>query len=191
MRSGLLLLVLSSLAIPQAAQSEPQPPPGLWLRQGCVDGQQLICDYQWQDGDTSGFPLMYKQVSSGSSRSAEAFEFLYRCTPKPKVVRITRASSLASVQRWTAPSACNSTAAAPLNPTSSPDPDRGWLPSCVGRRAVPPRSIGRALAPQPVATAAAVVAPAAARPARSILRLARAPGSVAGGRPRRRAPLER
>ncbi|MDA7986305.1 MAG: hypothetical protein MPI81_05665 [Synechococcus sp. H1_metabat_bins_2.tsv.006] len=105
MRSGLLLLVLSSLAIPQAVRSEPQPPPGLWLRQGCVDGQQLICDYQWQDGDTSGFPLMYKQVSSGPSDSAEPFEFLYRCTPKPKVVRITRAQSLASVHRWTAPSA--------------------------------------------------------------------------------------
>lgn len=74
MRSGLLLLVLSSLAIPQAVRSEPQPPPGLWLRQGCVDGQQLICDYRWQDSDTSGFPLMYKQVSSGRSQSAEAFE---------------------------------------------------------------------------------------------------------------------
>ena len=105
MRSGLLLLVLSSLAIPQAVRSAPRPPPGRWLRQGCADGQHLSCDYRWQDSDTSGFPLMYKQVSSGRSQSAEAFEFLYRCTPQPKVVRITRARSLASVPRWTAPSA--------------------------------------------------------------------------------------
>jgi hypothetical protein len=120
MRSGLMLLVLSCLAFPQAARSEPQAPPGLWLRKGCVDAHQLICDYQWQDGDTSGFPLMYKQVSSGPSQSAEAFEFLYRCTPKPKVVRITRASSLASVQRWTGPSALRHHCSRAVQPSIKP-----------------------------------------------------------------------
>ena len=34
MRSGLLLLVLSSLAIPQAVRSEPQPPPAFGFAKG-------------------------------------------------------------------------------------------------------------------------------------------------------------
>ena len=94
----LVLAGALTLAAPVAA--EPAPPPGLWLRQGCLDGAQLICQYQWQDGDARGFPLMYKQVLSNRPGS-EDFEFLYRCTPQPQVVRVTRATSLASLRRWT------------------------------------------------------------------------------------------
>ena len=95
--------VILGSAIPAAA--EPSPPPGLWVRRGCLDGAQLICHYQWLNGDRSGYPLMYKQVLRKQNGRGETFEFLYRCTPKPQVVRITRAASLASMQRWTNPGA--------------------------------------------------------------------------------------
>lgn len=100
-------LVFAGLILGAAlpAAGEPSPPPGLWLRKGCLDGAQLICRYQWQNGDRSRFPLLYKQVLSKQKSGGENFEFLYRCTPTPQVVRITRAASLASVKRWTAPGA--------------------------------------------------------------------------------------
>ena len=87
--------------VPVAA--EPSPPPGLWLRRGCLNGAQLICQYEWQEGESTRFPLMYKQVLSTRAGAGEDFEFLYRCTPKPTVVRVTRAASLGSLRRWTSP----------------------------------------------------------------------------------------
>ena len=63
----------------------------------------MICQYEWQDGKSPRFPLMYKQVLTTRPGAGEDFEFLYRCTPEPKVVRVTRAASLVSLRRWTSP----------------------------------------------------------------------------------------